>query len=134
MWQSDTDGNENWAIGGGVPIGLAEGFDVFGAAVVGEGTSAYANNLAPIDFDESFWAGSAGILARLTEQTRIELGVGIEDYEEAGEALGIGGGIYWVPCPSLRSASGPPISTSTTLSSQMNRRMKTVCKYSLAFG
>ncbi len=60
LWQSDTDGNDDWAIGGGVQIGLAEGFDLFGAAVVGEGTSAYANNLAPIDFDESFWAGSAG--------------------------------------------------------------------------
>jgi hypothetical protein len=79
---------------------------VFGAAVFGEGTSAYANNLAPIDFDEGFWAGSAGILASLTEQTRIEFGVGIEDYEEAGEALGIGGGIYWSPVPIVTLGAG----------------------------
>jgi hypothetical protein len=99
LWQSDIDGPDDWAIGGGVQISLAEGFILFGAAVVGEGTAAYANNLAPIDPDEEFWAGSAGIIASLTEQTRLELGVGIEDYEEAGEALGVGGGIYWSPVP-----------------------------------
>ena len=31
--------------------------------------------------------------------SRIELGVGIEDYQEAGEALGVGGGLYWSPIP-----------------------------------
>jgi hypothetical protein len=97
LWQSDTEGSDEWAIGGGVMIGLAKGFDLFGAAVVGEGTSAYANNLAPLTPHDDFWAGSAGILASLTEETRIELGVGIEDYQEAGEALGVGGGIYWNP-------------------------------------
>ena len=97
LYQDDDYGADDWAIGGGVAITLAEGFQVFGAAVVGEGTSVYANNLAPIDTDESFWLASGGLLANITEQTRIELGVGYEDYEDAGEALGVGGGIYWTP-------------------------------------
>jgi hypothetical protein len=106
LWQSDNDGNDEWAIGGGVAIGIAEGFDVFGAAVIGDGTAVYANNLAPLDPDDDFWLASAGILASLTEETRIELGVGYEDYQEAGEALGFGGGIYWSPIPILTLGIG----------------------------
>lgn len=106
LWQADTDGPDEWAIGGGVSIVLTEGFQVFGAAVVGEGTAVYANNLAPLDPDDSFWLASAGILADLTEQTRIELGVGIEDYEDAGEALGASAGLYWTPVTPLSLGVG----------------------------
>ncbi|WP_162918471.1 porin [Taklimakanibacter deserti] len=106
LWQSDKDGADDWAAGGGVVIGLGEGFDLFGAAVIGEGTSVYANNLAPLSTDDEFWAGSAGILASLTEETRIELGIGYEDYEEAGEALGVGGGIYWSPVAIVTLGAG----------------------------
>lgn len=97
LWQSDKQGADDWAVGGGVAVQLAEGFDLFGAAVIGEGTSTYANNLAPLSTEDKFWLASAGILASLTEETRIELGIGYEDYEEAGQALGVGGGIYWSP-------------------------------------
>ncbi|QIG50452.1 hypothetical protein G5V57_23620 [Nordella sp. HKS 07] len=97
LWQADTDGPDEWSIGGGVSITPIKGFQVYGAAVVGEGTAVYANNLAPLDAGDSFWLGSAGILADLTDTTRIELGVGIEDYQDAGEALGVGGGLYWTP-------------------------------------
>lgn len=106
LWQSDKDGPDDWAVGGGVAIGLAKGFDLFGAAVIGEGTSVYANNLAPLSDEDEFWAGSAGILASLTEETRIELGIGYEDYEEAGEALGVGGGLYWSPITILTLGVG----------------------------
>jgi len=37
------------------------------------------------------------LLANLSEDTRIELGVGYEDYDNAGNALGFGGGVYWDP-------------------------------------
>jgi hypothetical protein len=97
LYQNDDYGADDWAIGGGVSIVFGEGFQVFGAATVGEGTSVYANNLAPLTTDDDFWLASAGLLANLTETTRIELGVGYENYDEAGEALGFGGGIYWTP-------------------------------------
>ena len=53
--------------------------------------------MSPFTFDEEFWAGSVGILAHLSEDTRLELGVGYEDTDEQGNALGIGGGVYWDP-------------------------------------
>jgi hypothetical protein len=106
LWQSDNEGSDEWAIGGGASIKLAEGFEVFGAGVVGEGTSIYANNLAPIDPDEDFWLASGGVLASLTEETRVELGIGYEDYDEAGKALGIGGGIYWNPISLVTLGAG----------------------------
>jgi len=37
------------------------------------------------------------LLANLSEDTRIELGVGYEDYDIGGKALGFGGGVYWDP-------------------------------------
>ncbi|MFZ5675293.1 MAG: porin [Pseudomonadota bacterium] len=97
LWQSDDEGGDEWAVGAGAGVSVMEGFQVVGAGVVGEGTSIYANNLSPLSPEDQFWLGSLGILAKLTEETRIELGVGIEDYDEAGEALGFGGGIYWSP-------------------------------------
>ena len=96
--QDDDIGDDlDYAIGGGATIGIAQGFQLTAGAVFGEGTSLYANNVGPITADEQFWAASAGILANLAVDTRLELGVGYEDYDEAGTALGIGGGVYWDP-------------------------------------
>lgn len=98
LWQSDDVGDhDDWAVGGGAALGLAEDIQITAAAVVGEGSAAYAANLAPITADEEFWAGSIGLLAKLADDTRIELGVGYEDYDAAGSALGYGGGLYWDP-------------------------------------
>lgn len=98
LWQSDDFGdNDDYAIGGGATIGIAEGFQLTAAAVFGEGTSSYAANLAPLTADEEFWGASVGVLANLAEDTRLELGAGYEDYDVAGEALGFGGGVYWDP-------------------------------------
>jgi len=81
----------------GIHLNITEGIQLLGAAVFGEGTSSYAANLSPLTTDEQFWAGSAGILANLSDDTRLELGVGYEDYDDAGKALGFGGGVYWDP-------------------------------------
>jgi hypothetical protein len=98
LYQKDDAGdNDDWAIGGGAALNITEGIQLLGAAVFGEGTSSYAANLAPLTTDEQFWAGSVGILANLSEDTRLELGVGYEDYDDAGKALGVGGGVYWDP-------------------------------------
>jgi hypothetical protein len=98
LYQKDDAGDsDDWAIGGGAALNVTEGIQLLGAAVFGEGTSSYAANLAPLTTDEQFWAGSVGILANLSEDTRLELGVGYEDYDDAGKALGVGGGVYWDP-------------------------------------
>lgn len=98
LYQNDDLGdNDDWAIGGGATVGLGEMFQLTAGAVVGEGTSQYANNISPLTVDEEFWGASAGLIANLSEDTRLELGVGYEDYDEAGTALGFGGGIYWDP-------------------------------------
>ncbi|QIG46743.1 porin [Nordella sp. HKS 07] len=98
LYQNDDHGdNDDWAIGGGATVGLGEMFQLTAGAVVGEGTSQYANNVGPLTVDEDFWGASAGLLANLSEDTRIELGVGYEDYDNAGNALGFGGGVYWDP-------------------------------------
>jgi hypothetical protein len=98
LYQDDNVGDDaDWAIGGGAALSITDGLQLLGAAVYGEGTSAYAGNLAPVTMDETFWAGSVGILANLSDDTRLELGVGYEDYDEAGTALGFGGGVYWDP-------------------------------------
>ncbi|WP_119387729.1 hypothetical protein [Taklimakanibacter lacteus] len=96
--QDDDIGDDlDWAIGGGATIGITEGFQLTAGAVYGEGTSSYADNVGPLTADEEFWAGSVGLLANLSEDTRLELGVGYEDYDNAGTALGFGGGVYWDP-------------------------------------
>ena len=98
LYQTDDLGdNDDWAIGGGATIGLGEMFQLTAGAVFGEGTTQYANNVGPLTLDEDFWGASVGLLANLSEDTRIELGVGYEDYDEAGTALGFGGGVYWDP-------------------------------------
>jgi len=99
-------GDLDWAIGGGGTISISDGFQVTAGAVVGDGTRAYANNVSPVENDESFWAGSIGVLAHLSEDTRLELGVGYEDYDEAGTALGFGGGIYWDPVSQVTLGAG----------------------------
>jgi len=96
----------DWAIGGGGTISIAEHFQVTAGAVVGEGTRLYADNVSPVTNDESFWAASLGVLAGLSEDTRLELGVGYEDYDEAGTALGFGGGIYWDPVSQVTLGAG----------------------------
>ncbi|MFZ5674314.1 MAG: porin [Pseudomonadota bacterium] len=98
LYQTDDLGDDDdWAIGGGATVGLGEMFQLTAGAVVGQGTSQYANNVGPLTVDEDFWGASVGLLANLSEDTRLELGVGYEDYDEAGTALGFGGGIYWDP-------------------------------------
>ena len=96
--QDDDIGDDlDFAIGGGATIGISDGFQITAGAVFGEGTNAYANNLGPLTADEEFWGASLGILAKLAEDTRLELGVGYEDYDNTGTALGFGGGVYWDP-------------------------------------
>ncbi len=105
--QDDQVGDDlDWAIGGGATIGIAEGFQLTAGAVVGQGTSSYANNVGPLTADEDFWAASAGLLAKLSEDTRVELGVGYEDYDNAGKALGFGGGVYWDPVSQVTVGAG----------------------------
>ena len=107
LWQSDDLGDhDDWALGAGAKLGIAEGFDFIASAVVGEGTSIYAANLAPLTEDEEFWAGSLGVLANIAENTRIELGAGYEDYDVAGTALGFGGGVFWDPVSQLTLGAG----------------------------
>jgi hypothetical protein len=96
--QDDDIGDDlDWALGGGATIGIADGFQVTAGAVLGEGTLQYANNIGPITLDDEFWGASIGLLVNLSEDTRLELGAGYEHYDEAGAALGFGGGVYWDP-------------------------------------
>jgi len=98
LYQTDDLGDkDDWAIGGGAALQITDGLQLMGAAVYGEGTSSFAGNLEPITADEEFWSGSVGVLANLSDDTRLELGVGYEDYDHAGKALGYGGGVYWDP-------------------------------------
>jgi hypothetical protein len=98
LYQADDFGeDDDWAIGGGATVGLGEMFQLTAGAVVGAGTLQYANNVGPATVDEDFWGASVGLLANLSEDTRLELGVGYEDYDNAGNALGFGGGVYWDP-------------------------------------
>jgi hypothetical protein len=101
--QDDNFGDDlDWAIGGGANVGISDGFQITAAAVFAEGTTQYANNLAPATPDDEFFAASVGIIASLSEDTRIELGAGYEendggDFFPGAEALGFGGGVYWDP-------------------------------------
>jgi hypothetical protein len=106
LYQDDNFGSDDWAVGGGANIGIAESFTITAGAVVGEGTSSYANNLGPISTDEEFWGASLGLIVNIADDTRLELGVGYEDYDDAGNALGFGGGIYWDPVSQLTLGIG----------------------------
>jgi hypothetical protein len=110
--QDDNDGdNLDWAIGGGGTVGIADGFQVTAGAVIGEGVNAYWNNVSLGSADEEFWAASIGVLAHLSEDTRIELGVGYENYESDDDvieetAIGFGGGVYWDPVSQVTLGAG----------------------------
>lgn len=107
LYQSDdVGGDDDWSIGGGVLATLFEGFQVAAAGVYGKGTDVYAGNLSPLTVDEQFWAASGAILAKIAENTRVELGAGYEDYDEAGKALGFSGGLYWDPVSELTLGVG----------------------------
>jgi hypothetical protein len=97
--EDDNHGDDlNWALGGGATVGLGDMFKITAGGVVGSGTDSYQNNLSPFSSDDDFWAASIGLLANLSEDTRLELGAG---YEEAdlfsSHAWGVGGGVYWDP-------------------------------------
>ena len=96
----------DWALGGGGTIGISDGFQITAGAVVGEGTSQYANNIGPLTDDDEFWGASVGLLAHLSEDTRLELGAGYEDYDFTGTAWGVGGGIYWDPVSQVTLGAG----------------------------
>ena len=104
--QDDDFGATDWAIGGGATIGIADAFTFLAAAVVGEGTSSYANNVGPGSEDDDFWGGSIGVIATLSEDTRLELGAGIEDYDLGGEATAFNGGIFWDPVSQVTVGAG----------------------------
>jgi hypothetical protein len=104
--QDDDFGKTDWAIGGGATIGVAESITFLAAAVVGEGTSTYANNIGPGSEDDDFWGGSVGAIATLSEDTRLELGAGIEDYDLGGEATAFNGGIFWDPVSQVTVGAG----------------------------
>jgi hypothetical protein len=106
LYQVSDETDDDWAIGGGGTLGIAEGFQITAGAVVGEGTGQYANNVGPGSNDDQFWAASVGLLAHLAEDTRLELGVGYEDYDEGGNALGFGGGVYWDPVSQVTVGAG----------------------------
>jgi hypothetical protein len=106
LLQDDDFGQTDWAIGGGATIGIADAFTFLAAVVIGEGTSSYANNLGPGSVDDEFWAGSVGVIANLSEDTRLELGAGIEDYDLSGEATGFNGGIFWDPVSQVTVGAG----------------------------
>jgi hypothetical protein len=55
--------------------------------------------------DDEFWGASAGALANLSEGTRLELGIGSDDYDGpiAGSA---GGGVYWDPVNQVTVGAG----------------------------
>jgi hypothetical protein len=105
LYQSANQTDDDWALGAALKVGIAEGFTVSAGAVVGEGTNAYKNNAAPLTADEEFWAGSVGLIANLAEDTRLELGVGYEDYDHF-TAFAAGGGVYWDPVSQLTLGIG----------------------------
>ena len=106
LYQISDETDDDWAIAGGGTLGIAEGFQITAGAVVGEGTGQYADNVGPGSNDDDFWAASVGLLAKLAEDTRLELGVGYEDYDEGGNALGFGGGVYWDPVSQVTVGAG----------------------------
>jgi hypothetical protein len=98
MYQNDDIGDDDdWAVGGGAKFTIADFMTVGAAGIFGEGTNRYANNLGGTNLDSEFWGASGALLFNIAPDTRVELGAGYEDYDDIGEALGFGGGIYWDP-------------------------------------
>jgi hypothetical protein len=103
LFQDDDHGDDaDWALGGGAKFTVADFVTVGAAAIFGEGTNAYANNIGGSNVDAEFWGVSGALIFNIAPDTRVELGAGYEDYDDDhnptdGEALGFGGGIYWDP-------------------------------------
>jgi hypothetical protein len=55
--------------------------------------------------DDEFWAASVGLLANLSEDTRLELGAGYDDYD-VPPAGAVGGGVYWDPVNQVTVGAG----------------------------
>jgi hypothetical protein len=65
----------------------------------------YNTNITrPGEVDDEFWAGSTGLIANLSEDTRLELGVGYGDYDFHGAPFP--GGIYWDPVSQVTVGAG----------------------------
>jgi len=56
------------------------------------------------EIDDEFWAGSVGIIANLSEDTRLELGGCPVGYDS--EATGFAGGIFWDPVAQVTVGAG----------------------------
>jgi hypothetical protein len=103
LYQNDDHGDDDdWALGGGAKFTVADFITVGAAAIFGDGTNAYANNIGGSNVDADFWGVSGALIFNIAPDTRVELGAGYEDYDDDhnvtdGEALGFGGGIYWDP-------------------------------------
>jgi hypothetical protein len=106
MYQNDDVGDDDdWAVGGGAKFTIADFATIGGAGVYGEGTNQYADNLGGSNIDAEFWGASGAILFNIAPDTRVELGVGYEDYDDdparggndGAEDFGVAGGIYWDP-------------------------------------
>ena len=85
--RTTTSADDDWAIGGGATIGIGECFQSRRAPWLAKAPAVYANNLGPISTDEEFWGASRRLdRQHLSEDTRLELGVGYEDYDLAGDS------------------------------------------------
>jgi uncharacterized protein YkwD len=62
-----------------------------------------AHEKLPMTDDDEFWAGSVGIIARLAEDTRLELGQGIDDHDGGWSS---NGGIFWDPVTGVTVGAG----------------------------
>jgi hypothetical protein len=97
VWQKDdtTGGDDDWAVGAGARFALGDMFTISAGGTAGEGYEGYANNITVDTNDTQFWTASVGVIFNISDNTRLELGYGHEDY--ADEADVIAGGIYWDP-------------------------------------
>lgn len=101
LWQNDDSnvnggGDDDWAVGAGARFALGDVFTISAGGTAGEGYNGYANNVGvDPNNDTKFWTASVGVIFNISDNTRLELGYGHEDY--ADEADAIAGGIYWDP-------------------------------------
>lgn len=106
LYQIDDESEDDWALGAGALIALSDAFKFAAAGVLGEGTSSFSQNLKPATVDDEFWMASAAIIADLSESVSVQLGAGIEDWEEAGQDIGYGFGVYWDPVSQVTVGAG----------------------------
>ncbi|CAN5508930.1 hypothetical protein BH10PSE7_BH10PSE7_00620 [soil metagenome] len=101
VWQKDDSeinggGEDDWAVGAGARFALGDMFTISAGGTAGEGYNGYANNVSvDPNNDTKFWTASIGVIFNISDNTRLELGYGHEDYSD--EADVIAGGIYWDP-------------------------------------